>query len=1258
MSIHAPCLSSSEEESDPKEVVVEIHLPALSTTEESIEEKVKSPLQEKKLPAVYRSMRNCKLPDTLNELANDKEILITEALPSPSTSTNSFSFPNGVDPGYDYPSDSSYSENADNILHDSIHQRFQADIPRKTFACCVNLGGILLNEISDQDHACCVQQCLPKTIQVEQLPIVKIYSDQCHGQSLIFVNEVNYHIIYPHNVNITAMKIQEILIKKLQPKFRVRFGDKAQVKMVVVIDLDKPNPNRLDYNWKPQNEGYPVLASNTSHLYSSVRGTEGPILNQSDFGTYRNQSVNLAISNVASSQYDGMLTVQCDFCYMTSSPIVMKISVKECPIPPLDFTEEAKKITEILKNCEKEVRYCRITATTDNLVRLTQKKVRILHFSGHGRLYDASGTAMTQLMFERDKPELFGMSHNISPQDLKRLIRKDSGLQLVFVSACYSRQAGDAFIRAGAPYVICIRQTDAVDSEAAMLFTKIFYEQILMHNQPIPKAFKFSRDYLVVEKHTAQSKIFELIENPKYKSEMSEENSIISLPEGTLRDVSKELSLSPVQTARIPRARIDLVGNVLFMKKVIQELMTKNLVVIWNNRYRAIGKTAIAIMSAYYIVDRGKVDRSLWVDIDAKRLARKTRNVVGKLPLESIISDILLEEVTMTEGETDRVLKIRKFLKVDEIPGEGRKPQTSKSFYKRGMFSQLIDHFFEDEIVLIILDGADTLAEPKQWLAAAKFRKKGTKKKEAPGHLEEKESKEINDEEAKKSTEEKIKKEEEEWKNETKKCERWTCAQVSTFISEITKKHGNVKILVTCRDWNKIKGNTGSISHELIELPKLELKDAALLFIKSIPVNDQLRSEHFGLKGVLSNGEIASWLSIADMESPTVKATGRIPGVIKQICDYACFQKVRSISHHWDKNELIRKIDLVMCKHKMKYDKIKESILNRLTDNRDDVIADLHRNFSRFAWQKWHIDVVYNAVCIPKDVDMWKIMEKRAAYMEQAQFGWTYIVELENKRSRDKSNEWAKEVQNWKKQLALVFPDKLVRYQHALYATVEVIRRLINPKCRRWGYWETKFCIALIKYLCLDKNVPTWVIFEEIFKEYWKRINDICNVLRDYSEYFDTGVAGPCLLHAFAERATCQKALQGLLCQYCVHNEKQDNYECPKFPKGHPEVPPGTFILRLGIKSKSKFVVGYKDNGGVIRFQEIFDGLTEKGFFGFAEKRSRGQKKTKYYRLPELVMRMEKLKYVFWPSAPIDPQTGKPVNLEKKYCYESSFIPG
>merc|ERR1719317_722806 len=78
-------------------------------------------------------------------------------------------------------------------------------------------------------------------------------------------------------------------------------------------------------------------------------------------------------------------TIQFDFCYMTSSPIVMEKAGKEYPIPQLDFTKEANDIVEIIQECGKEVRYCTITATIANFVTLIQKKVRILHFSGHGR---------------------------------------------------------------------------------------------------------------------------------------------------------------------------------------------------------------------------------------------------------------------------------------------------------------------------------------------------------------------------------------------------------------------------------------------------------------------------------------------------------------------------------------------------------------------------------------------------------------------------------------------------------------------------------------------------------------------------------------------------------------------------------------------------------------------------------------------------------------------------------------------------------
>merc|ERR1719317_1372206 len=114
---------------------------------------------------------------------------------------------------------------------------------------------------------------------------------------------------------------------------------------------------------------------------------------------------------------------------------------------------------------------------------------------------------------------------------------------------------------------------------------------------------------------------------------------------------------------------------------------------------------------------------------------------------------------------------------------------------------------------------------------------------------------------------------------------------------------------------------------------------------------------------------------------------------------------------------------------------------------------------------------------------------------------------------------------------------------------------------------------------------------KDIFKNYWKCITNYCKVLKDYREYFDTGFRGPCLLHAFAERKTCEKALRGQLCRDCKWIEKEDKYECEKFPHGHPNVPPGSFILRMAV-SDEKFVVGYTDDNGKVLFQKIYNGIT------------------------------------------------------------------
>jgi len=850
---------------------------------------------------------------------------------------------------------------------------------------------------------------------------------------------------------------------------------------------------------------------------------------------------------------------------------------------------------------------------------------------------------MTQLMFEQEKPEKFGMSQDVNHHQLiKFLQKKENGLQLVFVSACYSQKAGEAFIQAGVPYVICIKWTDAVQTEAAIEFMKIFYEYFLMHNYTIPEAFDYSKFNLEVKKQVVSANMFELFENETLPKDILHDSSKIKLQEGVFRDVSHQLKRGVVKTARIPRARIDLTGNVLWKKKVIQGLMTKRLVVIYNNRYRKIGKTAIAIMSAYYIVDRGKVNRLIWVDKKSIRRIQSNRRTIAKMSLDLILCTLLLEELEVYEKDSDRVKDIKLLLNPQGLPvGERSK---SGAPINQEFFSQIITEFFEKEIVLIILDGADSWCD--SWFQSNRKNKNVRSSKLKPESAPNLMSLE-NDLQMKEDLE------------NSRHLEPWSSSQASRFIFESTKNHNHLKILVTCREWTN-KGKLAAVDDvEMIELPRLSFKNAALLFIKSIPNRKKLRAEHFGMDGfggLLSPNDIAKKLSVRNTESLTISATGRIPGVIKRIAKSRYFLNVESVEHSWDKQELLRVIKGVMCKHKIKYKQVKDYILEHLVDDRDDVIYDLYRNFSRYSWHKSQIEIVYNHLCIPSYEKIWETMQQRAKCLEDGHRGWTYILELESNRVQNSKNEWTKDVQNWKKQLALVFPDKSVRYQHVLYSTVEVLRRLMNPKSRKWGFWETDSCIELMKYFCINRDVPPWVMYKPTFEKYYERIYHSCKILSDYRDYFDTGINGPCLLNAFVRRETSTMALRGKLCQDCQYNDTNNEYECAKFPNGHPEVPPGSFLLRMGITSEN-FVVVFKSEEGTIIHKKIYSGLTTEGYNGFSEK-PRPSGKNKYYSLPELVMRMVELKYVFWPGAPIDPRSGAPVRVHKEYCYENSFVPG
>ncbi|CAB9514547.1 expressed unknown protein [Seminavis robusta] len=71
-------------------------------------------------------------------------------------------------------------------------------------------------------------------------------------------------------------------------------------------------------------------------------------------------------------------------------------------------------------------------------------------------------------------------------------------LQFVFVSACHSRSAGEAFLHAGVPYVICCEQDGfQLLDQAARVFARHFYAALALPHTQVPLAFEIARSAVI-----------------------------------------------------------------------------------------------------------------------------------------------------------------------------------------------------------------------------------------------------------------------------------------------------------------------------------------------------------------------------------------------------------------------------------------------------------------------------------------------------------------------------------------------------------------------------------------------------------------------------------------------------------------------------------------------------------------------------------------------------------------------------------------
>eukprot|EP00471_Norrisiella_sphaerica_P000722 CAMPEP_0184484466 /NCGR_PEP_ID=MMETSP0113_2-20130426/6181_1 /TAXON_ID=91329 /ORGANISM="Norrisiella sphaerica, Strain BC52" /LENGTH=1005 /DNA_ID=CAMNT_0026865467 /DNA_START=518 /DNA_END=3532 /DNA_ORIENTATION=+ len=261
-------------------------------------------------------------------------------------------------------------------------------------------------------------------------------------------------------------------------------------------------------------------------------------------------------------------------------------------ITPLDLETEKKQFKETLRQSGRSLRFKRDYASITGLSNNVTLGCKVLHYTGHGL---ESG-----LSFE-DK---CGRMHLVSTDKLKSLMESStSGVELVFVAACHSEKAGEAFVNAGVKHVIAVRVTERVQDEGARHFQNQFYLSLIRGNT-VKNAFNFAQTSL-----ESMSGLLDAKEARKYlllPEDADHEVRIFpDLREGKVEDLT-----IPLSKANLPTSVPQFMGRNHEVQVIVQKFLEdKNpqdrirLVTIVGEAN--IGKTAVAIDATRYMHERG-----------------------------------------------------------------------------------------------------------------------------------------------------------------------------------------------------------------------------------------------------------------------------------------------------------------------------------------------------------------------------------------------------------------------------------------------------------------------------------------------------------------------------------------------------------------------------------------------------------------------------------------------------------------------------
>ena len=308
------------------------------------------------------------------------------------------------------------------------------------------------------------------------------------------------------------------------------------------------------------------------------------------------------------------------------------------PIELLFFDQEREQLMQSLMESGSDIIPRFDFCTTDTLRTAVTLGARALHYSGHGH--------RNQLTFEDGA----GGLQLVPVAMLRSLCAAGSHkLDLVVVSSCYSKLAGQAFVDAGVPHVVCINLEATITDSAALAFTKAFYLSLFVGNT-VQHSFAIGQQAVAASPNVPSPERevnkFELL--PPEGEGCDHNVAIFPIPHPTLSSwnsgrsmvvLDASWSLQQEQQAHLPTPPEDFLGREVSMYRAVNACLNRRLVTLLG--LGGIGKSALAAACCHYMALRHFFsDGLVFVRLQGKTTLEELiqsiiQGVLRQLPLHS-----------------------------------------------------------------------------------------------------------------------------------------------------------------------------------------------------------------------------------------------------------------------------------------------------------------------------------------------------------------------------------------------------------------------------------------------------------------------------------------------------------------------------------------------------------------------------------------------------------------------------------------------